>query len=410
MTPDETEGIYGRITPRRLLRFPAFAPFLAGFEPYSALLKSLRSVTYPAAVKEFPYDWRLPVAYTGGLLADFAIRHLVEWRNSEQEVAARRQDPEGDRPARLVIVAHSMGGLLVRQACRSAGFAEEVRATVTLGTPFFGAPKAVQMLAAPGRTLLPRERLQELARGLPGVYDLLPTYRCVADGAQARRLTASDVDGVGGDGTLAETSFSWQESVSAVQLPHHEQVVGVNQPTTQSLTIEAGAVTGHEYTYERTTTGVQKVALGGDGTVPMIAARIPDGADIPLAQSHGALASHSDSQIVVEHVLAKRRRGPWLGGGGLGLSVPDVVVAGSSWEASVNGTERAGQPVCSVVDVATGLVVDIPEIRPGAADGVSVALVSPLPVGLFRVSADGGGTAPVQQMVMVTPDTGRPAR
>lgn len=136
MTPDETEGIYGRITPRRLLRFPAFAPFLAGFEPYSALLKSLRSVTYPAAVKEFPYDWRLPVAYTGGLLADFAIRHLVEWRNSEQEVAARRQDPEGDRPARLVIVAHSMGGLLVRQACRSAGFAEEVRATVTLGTPF----------------------------------------------------------------------------------------------------------------------------------------------------------------------------------------------------------------------------------------------------------------------------------
>jgi hypothetical protein len=60
-----------------------------------------------------------------------------------------------------------------------------VRATVTLGTPFFGASKAVLLLGS-GRgspVPLPRARVRRLAVTLPGVYDLLPSYRCVSDGS-----------------------------------------------------------------------------------------------------------------------------------------------------------------------------------------------------------------------------------
>src|SRR5712691_7249259 len=61
LTEDERAGRYGRVRATRLLRFPAFAPLLAGFEPYSRLLKAIRAVApHPDAVAEFAYDWRLP--------------------------------------------------------------------------------------------------------------------------------------------------------------------------------------------------------------------------------------------------------------------------------------------------------------------------------------------------------------
>jgi hypothetical protein len=176
LTKDEREGRYGRVRATRLLRFPAFAPVLAGFSPYAALVRDVRrAVCHASAVLEFAYDWRLPVAHSGRLLAEAAGEHLERWAASGEHAVARRGDPEGDEPARLVLVAHSMGGLVARQACAVPGFADMVRAVVTLGTPFFGAPKAVTLLGS-GRDAplpLPRARTRGLAVTLPGVYDLL---------------------------------------------------------------------------------------------------------------------------------------------------------------------------------------------------------------------------------------------
>jgi hypothetical protein len=396
----EREGSYGRVRPGRLLRSPAFAPFLAGFEPYTALLNSIRSVAcHPSAIREFAYDWRLPVAFNGSRLAVAALDHLRRWRGSAAEVAARRADPDGDRPARLVMVAHSMGGLLLRQACLTEGFAAEVRATLTLGTPFFGAPKAVLMLASGRGYPLPRMRVRELAAALPGIYDILPSYRCVTEGIGARRLVASDITGVGGDGELAAASLAEQESVLSVRLPALTQVVGVHQPTVQALTLESGAAKGHLFTYESTMDGVQQTRLGGDGTVPLVSARVPYCSDVPLAQSHGALASHSDAIVIMENLLAGRRSGPWLGIGELGLDMPDIITAGQSWEVTITGAERPTDVTCSVVDVGTGLSLDRPAVGKGE-EGLLVARAQPLPPGLFRVRIDGGGSFPVQQIVM----------
>jgi Lecithin:cholesterol acyltransferase len=411
----ERAGRYGRVRARRLLRFPAFAPLLAGFLPYTAVLKGLRSVVWhPDAVAEFAYDWRLPVAYNGDLLAQFARRHLATWQAHPEQVAAAGVDPDGDRPARVVLVAHSMGGLLARHACQDGGLGELVRATVTVGTPFFGAPKAVLLLGqGRGSPLpIPRARVRRLAVTLPGVYDLLPSYRCVSDGPSARRMTASDVVGLGGDGELAVASFASRERVS-VALRGHVQVVGAYQPTVQALTIEGGTVIGHRFTYQPCGEGVVRVDAGGDGTVPRESAQLPSGSAMPLAQSHGALASSAEAVVVVRDVVTDRRSGPWLGVGELGLEVPDVVGAGQPYWVGITGVEHPTEVRCAVVDVGSGLRVDTPVV--GRRDGAVVARAQPLPPGLYWVRIDGGGASPVTQILMSTlspesgPDGGEPA-
>jgi pimeloyl-ACP methyl ester carboxylesterase len=141
LSDEERGGRYGRIRATRLLRFPAYAPFLRGFEPYTNLVRALRRrVLHPAAVAEFPYDWRLPVSHNAVLLADAAQRHLATWRRHPSHDDVQRTGQENE-PA-LVLVAHSMGGLLCSQLSVIPGAMDNVRAVITLGTPFYGAPNA----------------------------------------------------------------------------------------------------------------------------------------------------------------------------------------------------------------------------------------------------------------------------
>src|SRR5262249_57276154 len=110
---------------------------------------------------------------------------------------ARAVRPDG-RPGRLVLVAHSMGGLVVRAMAAIPGAMDRVRAVVTLGTPFEGAAKAAVILNSGrgGPVPLPRRRMRRLAATMPGVHELLPTYRSVDDGDDVRRLTPADVAGL----------------------------------------------------------------------------------------------------------------------------------------------------------------------------------------------------------------------
>jgi hypothetical protein len=108
----ERSGHYGRVEATGLLSFPVWAPFLHGLEPYDHLLKAVQEkVADPAAVLAFAYDWRLPVAVNGALLAEAAHRHLAAWRDSDAHRRARQSHPD-QREGRLVFVAHSMGGLV----------------------------------------------------------------------------------------------------------------------------------------------------------------------------------------------------------------------------------------------------------------------------------------------------------
>jgi hypothetical protein len=425
LTEDERAGRYGRVRAARLLRFPAFAPLLAGFEPYSRLLKAVREVVpHSDAVAEFAYDWRLPVAYNANLLAEFSRRHLAAWRSHAAHTNAGHSGLMEAGSPRLVLVTHSTGGLLARELAMIPGIAEEIRATITLGTPFYGAPKAVQLLASGTGSplLMPRARLRALAGGLPGLHDLLPVYRCVTDSKPsensaassahlsavhgARRLTPSDVVDLGGDAELAKASFAWHEQIAAVSPINHVQVVGSKQPTVQALTIDAGTVIGHRYTLQpaRGAEGTAAhVDQSGDGTVPRQSAQLPGLSAMPLAQSHGALAATGEATLIVQDVLTDRRTGPWQGAGDLGLDIPDIVGAGHPFQAVISGAEQPTDVACRVFDVAVGRQVDAPRIE--MADGRLIAAIEPQGAGLYRVRIDGSGGTPVSQLVLVTPLT-----
>jgi hypothetical protein len=403
LTEDERAGRYGRIRPGRLLRFPAFAPMLRGFEPYTPLLSVLRDAALaPAAVAEFPYDWRLPVAHNAGLLAAAIERHFASWRDHPAYREFLRRFPDSD-PARVAIVAHSMGGLLARHICGRDDIGSLVRFVLTLGTPFYGAPKAAILLArGEGAPMpLPRRRLTDLARTLPSVYHLLPVYRCVDVGDDARRLTSSDLADLGADRALAEQAFTWHASVSDVTPWGHVQVVGAHQPTMQAITLEAGTASARSYTCSPTGTGIDRTDLAGDGTVPRESAQLPHGAAVPLAQSHGALARSREAVLIARDLLEDRRTGPWQGAGDHGLDVTDVAPTGSPVRLAVTGTSRPRDLSCMVRDVSTGRVVAVPALQVRDR-GLAGRFEAPAP-GLYEVELRGGGMSPTTEMFMATP-------
>jgi pimeloyl-ACP methyl ester carboxylesterase len=84
---------------------------------------------------------------------------------------------------KVVLMGHSMGGLVIRAYLDDASRAKKVSRAVTVGTPYWGAPKAIFPLAAgievPSAhfwdNIWPRRALHELFRNLTGAYFLYPS-------------------------------------------------------------------------------------------------------------------------------------------------------------------------------------------------------------------------------------------
>ena len=119
----------------------------------------------PAAVDvlRVPYDFRRSVATT----ADHVGRAVA---------AALGRD--SDR--QVVVVAHSLGGLVARYWIGVCGGWRHCRALITLGTPHRGAPRAVDWLFnGAGVGALRSAAATRVLRDWPSVYELLPQYPAV---------------------------------------------------------------------------------------------------------------------------------------------------------------------------------------------------------------------------------------
>jgi hypothetical protein len=422
VTDEERVGQSKRVAATRLLAAPHLVPAVGGLEPYGQLVKELRSmVAHPAAVTEFPYDWRLSVRHNASLLAEAMSRHLNAWRKHGAYVHARRLDPSG-RDAQLVLVAHSMGGLLARALGAISGATEHVRATVTLGTPFHGSIKALQLLAnGSGAPLpLPRERLRDVARTMPGVYDLLPSYQCRRVGDQTAALTPDDILLVGGDQEIAASALGAARQLADVPLPGHVLVAGMAQPTAQSVELADGVVCARQFGYRRDDEGELvrdeigrpiQIDYTGDGTVYLNAARLPGIGTETFAQQHGAL-------VRTRSILGRIRGavvddgislGATLGESQIGLDLPEMVRLGEPVRVAIRETapdqdrlDPAGVS-CVVQDAASEEVVAKPRDRVSdPADPRTVWTEIRLhSAGLYRVAVS-GGSDPVAALVLVT--------
>lgn len=407
VTEDERAGRVGRVRATRTLRVPAFAPMFRGIEPYTDLVATVKRFAADTdAVKEFAYDWRLAIDHNAGLLARLVDEHLTAWRKHRK----------GSSEAGLVLIAHSMGGLIARFFADVLGGARDVRDIVTLGTPFYGAAKAIVMLST-GRGAplpLPRRRLCQLARTMPGLHDLLPTYRCVDAGASARHLEAADIDALGGDGELARQAFARRARLHAKQLTKQHSVVGVQQATIQSVSIADGVAEPLFYTcLDAGQGGLHRVDRRGDSTVYRDAAAPQAAQPAYLPQSHSALARSEEAIAHVCAIMTGRNLGPPLGEGGVGLELPDVVHVGESFEVTGSSLADLATMKCDVerIDATHTASIDrlhllrrgVDEARSDVTFVARTVLTKP---GMYRFKIKHGASSAVSQIILaVDPGT-----
>ncbi len=141
-----------------LLNVDIYKSFLADLENY----KNNSKITDYLAM---PYDWRLSFS---DILSDGSIE------NNLRDLAA--SSPTG----KVSIVAHSKGGLLAKYLLSELGSeaADLVDKLVMVGTPQLGTPKTIGALLHGYEVgilgTLKDERARDIARNMPGMYQLLP--------------------------------------------------------------------------------------------------------------------------------------------------------------------------------------------------------------------------------------------
>ena len=123
----------------------------------------------------FPYDWRRDNRVSARKLQKQSHTWLNAWR-----------EHSGNNDARLILIGHSMGGLVARYFLEVLEGWKSTRALITFGTPYRGSLNAVDALSngikkGPFGLI----NLTRLARSLTSLYQLLPTYQCYDPGTGA---------------------------------------------------------------------------------------------------------------------------------------------------------------------------------------------------------------------------------
>jgi hypothetical protein len=384
-----------------LVELPVTLPWLTAIEPYTALRRRLARVALrPEAVRVHPYDWRHSIERSAATLVPVARAHLDAWRRTWATIPLeeRRQLPE----PQLTLVCHSMGGLVARWFAEVLGGGDVIRQIVTLGTPFAGSLNALRVLS--DGDYLPfglfAAALRDAARTMPGVYELIATYRCVggAPDEPLRAIAVSDVAGIGADATLAQAAFAVHRRLAAAVAAAGEgrttihPLVGVQQPTAQSARFVRGAVALEEQ--------LDGTDHRGDGTVYRYAAAPRGRQPMPLPQAHGALAKAEEAITFVETRVTEQELGEVQAPPGFGMRVPPAVRAGVAFDVAV--LDGAPGTTCRVTDAETNVQVAVAAVQ-RRADGLAATVTVPAP-GVYRVSVAGGGYSPVEDLVLAFAD------
>ncbi len=233
----------------------------------------------------FPYDWRLSCRYNAERLRDTVARELPRWQASAPERAE----------ARVVLLCHSMGGLIARHYVERLGGHEVTRRLITLGTPHRGSLAALAHLVNGLRKGWGPFGLDltAFARSLPSLHQLTPDYACVE--TSEGLSYAGDLPNLPGvDPTLLADAAAF----------HADLRTAPNRPTPTPLHAITGIRQPTHTTARLTDTGLTPLWLidgtdeHGDGTVPRLAAR-PANADntgYAVQESHTPCEQHGALQ------------------------------------------------------------------------------------------------------------------
>jgi len=266
----------GRLTDLKLPSAKSIRPMGVLLFSYARLKLQLDIAGFDAMF--FPYDWRRGIDELGAALAS--------------TIAA------GGKP--VMLIAHSMGGLIARVATKRLP-KRSVRKLILLGTPNRGSYAPVQALrgtypfvrklARLDLRHTPEQLAQRVFCTFPGIYQLLPPP---GPGSKIDLLDSGRWPRVGPkpDATLLARVAAVRALLAApdARMMH---IVGVNRETVVAVRRTA---TGFEYS----------LSANGDGTVPVAMASLPRLKSYFIDESHGNLANNSR---VISAILDLLRRG-----------------------------------------------------------------------------------------------------
>ena len=349
----------------------------------------------PGNLLPFPYDWRLSIRYNGRRLAQEAGGVLERWRAQKGRYAE----------ARLVLLAHSMGGLVARWAIDREGLAADTRRLITLATPHRGSFLAVDRLVNGVRvgwgplTLL---SLTAFARSLPGLYHLLPEYACLQDAAGLKKISELDLPELDRARVADAMKLHDQLDGSVAGDYRFYPLVGAKQQTPTT-----GWISGHKVTLEPTISGRDEQ---GDGTVPRLAATPrwlqPESAIVHYAtDKHGALQSNGHVLDTLEAILTSTaivHRGPDdLNLTHVDLRVPEVCPVGADIEVHAVITGGVPRPASAVLLRDDDSIVQRRPLSP-AEDGMRARFAGQ-PEGLYSVRVEPSPSARGRMTVVTAP-------
>ena len=127
------------VTATRLIQDLHIIPGLWKIDGYSGMIARLQSglgLEIGKNLLEFPYDWRRDNSASARRLQRLGRQWLNDWRQAS-----------GNHQAKLIFVAHSMGGLVARYFLEVLGGWKDARALISFGTPYRGSLNALGYLA-----------------------------------------------------------------------------------------------------------------------------------------------------------------------------------------------------------------------------------------------------------------------
>lgn len=212
----------------------------------------------------FPYDWRRDNRASARKLRDFVEQQLPRWRSWS-----------GADDAQVILIAHSMGGLVSRYYLEVLGGWRDCRALITVGTPHRGSLGALDTLSNGVKKLF--LDLSTVVRSFTSVYQLLPTYPVVEVNGTCLRVAETDAIANVDRQRAQVAREQFHEMIRQAALrnraePAYRQStipwVGTRQDTLQSALLSEGNLVLRYFA----PAGLDTSLADGDGTVPRVSA------------------------------------------------------------------------------------------------------------------------------------------
>ena len=266
-------------------------------------------------VRVFPYDWRLSLELNAGRLHNFIL----------QETGSNEK---------VILVGHSMGGLLARVYVSLPSRAAMVARVITVGTPYLGSPQLAYTLLTGEVNFFPSllyliapvaSQVKTIARNAPGALQLLPSRPYVQKYAYfvAKDVSQFDVSAVhnhfaqlGKNGPLLQSAEAFHDEYDDLGLANELQgeywILAATNRSTLSRVWERMVVTRGGGSFRTFTSGAY---LPGDGTVtvPSATLSVNGGAlrgaahictfDSPTIEEHGTLLTNADVRHDVTRLI-----------------------------------------------------------------------------------------------------------